>query len=114
MVDGSVKWQSGERYDGLIDTQGKFDGKGTLHIDNQNESTGFFKDGLLNGFGVKTIEGKHNSGIFRQGELNGPGCTLQNENGEYRGPCREGKPHGKGVFSFNDGGFYTGNFKFGK
>ena len=75
---------------------------------------GLFKNGKLNGKGIKYLKNENNIPIIYKGDFidglkNGEGIE-ENENGKYEGHFENDKKNGKGKYYFNTGDFYEGDF----
>ena len=75
---------------------------------------GLFKNGKLNGKGIKYLKNENNIPIIYKGDFidglkKGEGIE-ENENGKYEGHFENDKKNGKGKYYFNTGDFYEGDF----
>ena len=60
---------------------------------------GFWKSGLMSGYGTFTCADTCRRGIFSEGKLNGLGQLITKGDTVYTGMWRDGKRDGRGVFT---------------
>ena len=117
----TTKWNKGERiylkepsYVSL-DGDVKIQGYGSMKDTNDDEHTGYFEEGMLNGQGEQ-IEGTGliRKGIFKNGNLNGQGSVTQHDGAYYETQFINGKAEGNGFAVFSEGSRYEGEFTSGE
>lgn len=88
-----------------------FDDKGRYDY-HRGHINGFWKNGLLHGFGdISQEKGKKTYlGFFKEGKLDGRGCEITENGDQYKGECFKGMKHGQGITIYKDGTFHTGTY----
>lgn len=90
----------------------KYEGKGSLTLEDKSVHEGAFVNGKLHGTGsVKTSTFSY-FGQFRQGVYHGQGA-LQTVSGTYRGNFYWGVQNGQGTYTWSNGDIFTGVWRKG-
>jgi len=102
-------------YEGDVNEEGKYHGKGVITYPNGEKYVGEFKDGKRNGQGTYTFpDSSKYVGEFKDGLRNGQGTYTFPDSSKYVGEFKDGLRNGQGTFTFLDGTKYVGEWKDGK
>lgn len=103
--------KNGQKYIGHW-SKDKYEGKGSLTLEDQSVREGTFANGKLHGHGsVKTPTFSY-VGQFKNGVYHGLG-TLQTEHGTYNGNFFYGSQDGHGSYTWANGDLFTGHWRRG-
>ena len=91
----------------------KLNGKGRLFSINGDYYEGFFKDGIIEGYGMyySKKSGYKYMGDFKNYKFHGKGKLIYDDKMTYEGNFFEGYKNGEGKLTFKDGAYYEGNFE---
>ena len=102
-------------YDGDLDDDNNYDGKGIALLNNECNYDGDFQAGYMHGSGKFTWkDGVTYEGTFVLGQITGTGIYSWPDGSIYDGEILNGLRHGKGTFTSSGGQIYTGNWLNGK
>ena len=99
-------------YEGELNDDGLYHGKGVITYPNGEQYVGEFKEGLMNGQGTYTyVSGEKYVGEWKDGNKNGQGTYTYFLGEKYVGEWKDGKWNGQGTLTFPDGEKYVGEYK---
>jgi len=102
-------------YEGELNDDGLYHGKGVITYPLGGKYVGEFKDGKRDGQGVHTYpSGSKYVGEFKDGKYNGQGTITHPDGEQYVGEYKDGKRDGQGAHTYPSGSKYVGEFKDGK
>ena len=102
-------------YDGDLDDDNNYDGKGIATLNNECSYDGDFQAGYMHGSGVFTWkDGVTYDGTFVFGQITGKGVYTWPDGSMYDGQILNGLRHGKGTFTSSGGQIYSGDWLNGK
>ena len=102
----------GKYYGPLKD--GLLDGTGRIVWNEFRRYEGAFHHGRMEGQGTLTLAYGVYQGLFKDGDLNGPGRYASKDGEVYEGNFVDGEYDGQGVLSGNNGNRYEGRFEKGQ
>ena len=99
-------------YEGDVNEEGKYHGKGVITYSNGEKYVGEFKDGKRNGQGTYTFpDGEKYVGEFKDGLRNGQGTITSPDGSKFVGEFKDGLLNGKGVLFKVNGEIQSGTWE---
>lgn len=103
-------------YDGAVDGNGKYHGRGVLKYESGRSYEGDFQNGKFHGQG-KMIYENYNmyEGSWENDKRHGYGTISYSTGGMFKGTFSKGQMHGSDcVFQHSNGDVYTGTYRYNK
>lgn len=109
-VNGNVRFSDGTSYNGEL-VNCCFEGRGVMHLENEEVRSGMWHCGKLHGEGKISCPDKVLKGVFIDGQL--ITGSVKTEDYKYKGEFFNETPHGNGEFKYKSGESYQGNLQLG-